>query len=87
MGKRIQNTIDTIRFLRKSEPKYSFEQLVVSILLGIACAILATLGEIKLWWMFITAFAVSVLLYIFRVWRLIQRRKLEYEEAAGGRAF
>lgn len=80
MGRRIRAATTIIRELRRSELKYSFEHMVVNVLLGVACLILTILGEHRLWWTFIAVLFISLGVQGLRVWWLRQRWDREDEE-------
>lgn len=74
MGRRILELLDFIRFLRTTDPKYSFEVLLFNTVLGLACIAFSLLGEQRLWAISFAVLCFSLAIHSFRIRRVLKRR-------------
>lgn len=79
MGERINTLRYLIRWLRDTEPKYSFEVLLFHLFMAAVCIIFTILGEFWLWAISITVLFLSLTVHYLRVRRAIRRRTKEMQ--------
>lgn len=81
MGRRTAMLLDLIRFLRTTDPKYTFEVMIFHITLGLACITFTILDESRLWGITFAVLCFSLGIQWWRVRRVV-KRELEWFERA-----
>jgi hypothetical protein len=74
MGERIDDLRYLIRYLRDTDPKYSFEVFVFHIFMAIACLVFIFLAEFWLWAISITILYASLTVQYLRIRRVMRQR-------------
>lgn len=74
MGERIEAMRYLIRYLRDTEPKYSFEVFVFHIFMAMVCLTFTFLAEFWLWAISITLLYASLTLQYLRIRKVIRQR-------------
>ncbi|OEU74049.1 MAG: hypothetical protein BA864_06880 [Desulfuromonadales bacterium C00003093] len=83
MGRRTDAMREFIRFLRTTEPKYSFEIFIFHITLGFATGVFVILGKTGFWLLSSGVLWLSLGIHWFRLRRVIKRqiRQIRQEQA------